>query len=546
MPLPKRLLFMSRSHLIAFAVLTLGILAGIWLTKDAINTSMAAEEENRSPQMAEAELIKPRERNLGKRERKEQPSLLEQLITIDGEQLVRFNSEEAYRDALRRLGDLNGELLGRMDRFRALRIGTDNPDALNDWLGEDGESFSNYLVSLPLVPDPNAQFGGGVPFGRTALEFLGIAGDNSSYGEGVKIAIVDTGVEPHLALNGDKITTIEIEGAPEVAEIHGHGTAVASIISGNHDSLTGVAPAADLISIPVTDASGNSNSFLLAQGITAAVENGAQVINVSMGSYGDSVIVQEAVSFAIEQGALIVASVGNEGFTQAAFPAGNEGVVSVGSIDATGAHLSFSNTSDVLSISAPGYEVTAAWPGDQAISFTGTSASAPFVSATIAAIISQSDVPLTGQEAWALAQNYTNEAGPPGADVFYGEGILHTGRILNRDTPGIYDLAVAQPFYDYDQNLLQVTVENRGTEPLSNSSLAIGADGGNYPFNIRSLQPNERRIYELPVQSPELSDDGLLHITSQTIIGGDIVDALPSNNQRTDVISAPSTSTDGP
>lgn len=538
---------MSRTHLLASAVLILGILAGIWITQDAMAPAVAQMKKNATQtNVSEVDLTPPRDKTLGKRERREQHSLLEELFTIDGERLIRFNSEEAYRDALRRLSDLEGELLGRMDRFRALRLRTSDLDALRDWLGKHGEDFANYLVTLPLVPDTNAQFGGGVPFGRTALEFLGITGDNSSWGDGVKIAIIDTGVQPHLSLNSDKISTINIDGVPEVNEVHGHGTAVASIISGNYDSLTGVAPSAELISIPVTDEAGNSNSFLLAEGIAAAAENGAQVINVSMGSYGDSLIVQEAVAFAIEQGAIIIASVGNEGFTQAAFPAGNEGVVAVGSIDASGTHLSFSNTSDNLSLTAPGYEVMAAWPGDQAIAFTGTSASAPFVSGTIAAIISQSDVPLTGQQAWAIAQQYSNEAGAPGFDNQYGEGILHTGRIMQRNTPGISDLAVAQPHYDYEQNFLQVTVENRGTEPITNSSLAVGADGGNYPFNIQNLQPNERRVYELPVQSPELNQNGLLNVTSQTIIGGGAIDALPANNQRTDVIAAPSTSTDGP
>lgn len=537
---------MNRTHFIAIVVLALGLFAGFWIAKDAMAPAVAKRDTPKTQPTGVIDDPSIREQNLGKRERHEKRNLLEELITINGERLVRFKSEEAYRSALSRLGDSGAKLLGRMDRFRALRLRTTDLDRLRDWLGEDGEDFANYLVSLPLIPDRNAQFGGGAPFGRTALEFLGITGDHSSWGEGVKIAIVDTGVQPHIALNGDHITTINLEGVPEVSEVHGHGTAVASIISGNHDSLTGVAPSAELLSIPVTDELGNSNSFLLAEGITVAAENGAQVINVSMGSYGDSIIVQEAVAFAIEQGAIIIASVGNEGFNQAAFPAGNEGVVSVGTIDATGTHVSFSNTSDTLSITAPGYEVTAAWPGDQAIAFTGTSASAPFVSATIAAIISQSEVPLTGQQAWAIAQDYTNEAGAPGFDTFYGEGILHTGRIMQRNTPGISDLAVAQPSYDFTQNLLQVTVENRGTEVISNSSLAIGADGGNYPFLVPTLQPNERLVFELPVQSPELNNDGLLHVTSQTVIGGNVTDALPSNNQRTDLISAPSATSDGP
>lgn len=533
---------MNRPHLLATAILALGIGAGFLISKDAISSNEASNDSS-SPKTPAQELELPlsREKKLGTRERSKR-DLLEELISIKGEQLVKFNSEKAYRDALARLGQSGAKLLGQMDRFRTLRLSTNDLDRLKNWIGEDGQQFSNYLVSLPLIPDTNGQFASGSSFGNNALEFLGITGDNSSWGDGVTIAIVDTAVQSHLALNGDNVSTITLQDAPVITDIHGHGTAVASIISGSHPSMTGVAPGAKILSVPVADSSGNSNSFLLAEGITAAVNNDANIINVSMGSYGDSIIVQEAIAYAIENGVAVVASVGNEGFNQAAFPAGNQGVISVGSIDASGSHMSFSNTSDTLSITAPGYGVLAAWPselGDSAISFTGTSASAPFVSGTIAAVMSQSEVPLTAMQAWDIVQNYTNESGAPGADSFYGNGLLNVGQAIQRDTSGIYDIAVAQPYYDADTNMLQITVENRGTESFGNGELTINAGDANYPLAIPSIEANESQLYEIPIGSSNFNTDGSLSIGLQTTTNSNNIDALPSNNQRRDILLSP-------
>lgn len=531
---------MNRQHLLAIAILALGAGAGFLISRDAATSQQSGDDSSsKNPPAQELELPLSREKNLGTRERSKR-DLLEELISIKGEHLVRFNSAKAYRDALARLGKSGAKLLGQMDRFRTLRLSTSDLDRLKNWIGEDGQQFSNYLVSLPLTPDTDAQFVGGTSFGSTALEFLGITGDNSSWGEGVKIAVVDTAVQNHIALNSNNVSTVTLQNAPVVTDIHGHGTAVASIISGDHPSLKGVSPGAEIISVPVADSSGNSNSFLLAEGITAAVDKGADIINVSMGSYGDSIIVQEAVAYAIENGIAVVASVGNEGFNQAAYPAGNQGVISVGSIDATGYHMSFSNLSDGLSVTAPGYGVTAAWPGghnDSAISFSGTSASAPFVSGAIAAVMSQSDVPLTAMQAWDIVQNYTNESGAPGADSYYGEGLLNIGQAIQRDTSGIYDPAVAQPYYDAESSMLQITVENRGTESFSNGELTVNAGDGSYSLTIPSLGANYSHLFEIPIGSSSFNTDGSLSVGLQTTINSNFVDSQPRNNQRRDVIS---------
>ena len=220
---------------------------------------------------------------------------------------------------------------------------------------------------------------GGQQLGNGLHEWLGITGDNSDWGKGVKIAVLDTGVDAHPAFETSIRSINIVDRSPGGSANNGHGTAVASVIIGN-DSLTpGVAPGADLISVRIADDEGQSNSFLLAKGIVAAVDVGAKLINVSMGSFGDSAIVRNAIQYATDGGALIVAAAGNNGIDQVSYPAANEGVIAVGGVDAQGNHLDFSNSGESIDISAPGFGVNAAWTDDQAASVNGTSFSAPIV-----------------------------------------------------------------------------------------------------------------------------------------------------------------------
>jgi len=539
---------MNRSIILALSILLLGIGVGWLITRDAVeaNSEVADNDHKKSAGESNHAAISRLPENLGPRVKKN--SLLEDLLSIRNERIISFSSDEAYRKAIALLEGSDFKILGKLNRFRSIRISGKDLSSLDDLLDEDATIASNFVVSIPLVPDPETG-NAGVAFGSGALEFLNITGDNSKWGEGVKIAIIDTGVAPHIALP-DGIQKIVVDGVAE-GELHGHGTAVASLIVGQHSRVPGIAPSAPILSIQVADSTGSSNSFLLAKGIIAAVDNGAQVINISMGSYGDSGLVREAISYAQSAGSVIVASAGNDGFNFAANPAAYAGVISVGAIDATGAHMSFSNQSADLSLTAPGVGPTAAWPGDQSISFTGTSASAPFVSGTLAAIISESPYPITGAQAGEILLNYTNDAGDYGNDTSYGSGYLDVGRVMERDTPGIVDLAVTSYNYELNSigafgNGLQIGIENQGTESVQGGQLTVNVDGGSYPVNLPTLSVNERYLATLPVGQSTLNDTGSLPVSSSITFSTETTDAQPSNNRRTEIITLPSSSIDGP
>ena len=408
---------------------------------------------------------------------------------VNKEALVRFTDKASYHAFLNSLSSGNLRLLGSSDKLLTARIGFSNLGQLSDI---DGADISpNFPVFIPSPPDVSAQTGA-VGFGGTALESIGIFEDNSQWGAGITVAVIDSGVNEHIALQ-DGIQRLTLTELADGSTQLGHGTAVASIISGNHPLTPGVAPASEILSIRITDEQGSSNSFDLAEGIIAAVDGGAQVINISMGSEGNSSIVADAVKYAQNLGAVIVASSGNEGLNAPAYPAAYDGVISVGAIEANGEHLDFSNTGENLSISAPGYEVNAAWGENLLTAFTGTSASAPFVSGSIAAVMSENPG-YTAQQAADLVLSLSNEAGYPGADSEYGIGTLDIGRVLENGSSGIYDIAVTGQILGTNSagsTEVTIVIQNQGTETLFNSPVSVQTPNGTTDISINSLTPGQ-------------------------------------------------------
>ena len=355
--------------------------------------------------------------------------------------------------------------------------------------------------------------------------------------------MIDTGIVEHIALS-DSIQHINLIELTDGASPHSHGTSVASLIAGTHENMTGVAPAADLISVRVADETGYSTSFVLAEGIIASVDAGAQLINISLGSEGDSSLVSQAVEYATSQGVAIFASSGNDGLSQAAYPAANADVYSVGAIDANGTHLDFSNTDSNLAFTAPGQEVQAAYPGDNVTSFTGTSASAPFTVGAVAAIISESSTTVTAQQGVEILQEYSNEAGVIGSDSEFGVGIIDVGRAIDRDTTGIQDIAVASQTYLFPTETdatsgVQVVIENRGTEDISRSTVNVTINGSLFPATVPALASAEATVVTIPAGLNVLETTGQLEVSSEIILSTNTADGNTSNDQRTDILTLP-------
>ena len=457
--------------------------------------------------------------------------------------ILRFPSNESYASFIDSAGESSLRIVGQLDPLRAIKVQYDDPLDLSLLLM--GENIATY-DSLPVVPIPRRTItsseSDAVGFGNGLLPWLGVTTDNSKWGTGVKVAVLDSGIVPHPGLP-PVVQSIAIVPYPdEITATQGHGTAVASLIAGNSGLAPGIAPAVELISVRISDDDGVADCFAMAAGILAAIDAGAQIINISMGTSADNPLIEEAVLMARDRNVVIVASTGNSQQEDASYPAAYPSVISVGAVDARGEHMEFSNYASSLTLTAPGYAIDAAWPGDQFTRLSGTSASAPIVTGAIAAVMSHgSSTRLSAQQAADLIVKYTDEAGIPGPDSEYGVGILNLGRIMSRSVNGIVDASIThQRLMQSGSGLgdeIQITIQNRGTTILVNTLLEVSTPFGKRTFNATTLAPGVIQTFSIPVRMVDRTKRQTFEIHSRLTSGTPGRDKTPYNNQRSDILN---------
>lgn len=194
----------------------------------------------------------------------------------------------------------------------------------------------------------------------------------------------------------------------------GHGTHVAGTIAAENNSfgVTGVAYNARLMPVRVLDDAGFGTWEAIASGIRYAANNGADVINLSLGGSGYSAEVAAAVQYATERGAVVVIASGNEGSNQPSFPANlaSQYGIAVGAVDRTTQIASFSNDAGISPVSyvvAPGVSVYSTTPGNTYQNFNGTSMATPHV-AGVAALILSANPTLTAAQVTSLLTRTAN------------------------------------------------------------------------------------------------------------------------------------------
>ena len=278
-------------------------------------------------------------------------------------------------------------------------------------------------------------------------------------GEGVTVAVIDSGVSPDVSdLTGSVITGPDLTGLhtpmsnPHWGE---HGTWMASIIAGHgHDGggsgIIGVAPDAKILSIrviPDKDDPGYATydnepeeriQQSLAEGIMTAVKDGARVISMSIGYSEPSGAVRAAVQYAYSRGAVLVASSGNsglddeqrdDGFAPVSFPAEYPGVIGVGALYRDGAAANFSSNNLSVKVAAPGQGVPAQGRDGLYWTVDGTSPACALVAGVAALIESRYPSISPAQVTEALTSTASN--GPSGYNVRTGFGTVNAGAALS-------------------------------------------------------------------------------------------------------------------
>ena len=461
---------------------------------------------------------------------------------IDDEYLLRFEDDTDLARFLRAARGGGLEVLGVLNDWRLVRVRSVGDDRLRDALAaaEGRVRYEhNAYVRLPRVPTGPGEGASADPrpFGPRAIRWLGVDGDNATWGRGVTVAILDTAISPHPSLAEDRIRRISLVSSPAGApdDYAGHGTAVASLIAGSSVEVRGIAPGATLLGIEVLGADGTGDTFTLVQGILTAVDEGASVISLSVGTTADSSRLLEAIEFAVDRGVVVVAAAGNDGTDAVTFPAAYEDVLAVTAVDAEGERLASANYGEEIDIGAPGYGVYAAWTGDGVVSFSGTSAAVPFVSGAVASVLSQNDA-LSPADAAEIVLDYVDDNGAPNSDPEYGEGVLNIGRIQSRGEAGIYDLALSSHFIDEDESgeetcAVLVSVQNRGTERIESGELNVAVAGDVSIFSTGPLQVGEVVTRVVVVDLGRLSGLASVEILSTAKLSG-VEDAVPDNDRR--------------
>jgi subtilisin family serine protease len=232
-----------------------------------------------------------------------------------------------------------------------------------------------------------------------ALDRLGVEAARAvSTGAGVRVAVLDSTPQlDHPDLPAVRVVPLE-RGPRRAVGVHGTlTTGVIAAIASNGFGIAGVAPAAEVISIPVCTPLGatprdSCGLFDLLRGLDLAWKQHAQVVNLSLVGPANPLL-ERAVNRLDDLGAILVAAAGNEGTDEARYPAAYPSVVGVGALDAEGARYVRSNGGPSAEIWAPGVEVISTVPGGAFAFASGTSFAAAYVSGALAVLIGSGATP---------------------------------------------------------------------------------------------------------------------------------------------------------
>lgn len=289
------------------------------------------------------------------------------------------------------------------------------------WLETDNtENFEEISVNDPLFPQ---QWGLRMMQVPQTWEFTGTVFDTCS---NITVAIVDTGVDfthPDLAGTYHPASYDWVSGTPQITDANGHGTHLAGIIAArtdNHMGISGIAPVR-ILSETVHEEGVGILTSRSAMGIYHAAQAGAQIIVLGYGGKIFSDIEARAISYAKEQGSLIIASAGNDQSNASHYPSDLSDVISVGAISESGSPSIFSNYGIFLDFVGPGQNIYGTEPGNRYSRKAGTSQAAAGV-AGVAALLWSLDMNQTAQDLHSLLIASAEDLGKEGKDIYFGWG----------------------------------------------------------------------------------------------------------------------------
>jgi len=355
--------------------------------------------------------------------------------------IVRFTDEADLQQIFDVVKLYNYKLLGRSEQ-RTFMIKISDLEAFQQQAADIVDSLEEDQIrtvsAVPSDPEYSNQW---------ALPVLHLpeAWDFSTGSESVMVAVIDSGLDrTHPDFAGVNVCAgWDYTAFPETTcttDGYGHGTAVTGVIAAQTDNGIGIAGVNwDVTIVPLKIINSEGDGYLSDEilAIYSAADSGCKVINLSLGGYGSDDNERAAVEYALSMGCIIVASAGNDGNSDYAYPASYDGVISVGAVFDNAGVISwsdFSQHNDAVDAAAPGEHIyiTASFPGypdDDYLYKDGTSFSAPYVSG-IAALAAACEPDVTPAEFEAALEVSCDDLGDEGYDEYYGWGLINAQKML--------------------------------------------------------------------------------------------------------------------
>lgn len=407
------------------------------------------------------------------------------------------------------------------------------------WMSFQQVTDGYYLVESPFPEEINPddlkdilsfQINTGIPddsayFSQWNLRAIGfnLSMLNGLTLQPVRVAVLDTGIEPdhpdltpsiwnnpgegnipdgidndRNGLTDDLIGYNFLSNKKQESPIddHGHGTSVSGIIAavtGNRIGIAGISPNAEILSLKVFDETGNGTELEIAKGLLYAWYMGAKVVNMSFGVSNDKSVLLESICSEMEKaGIILVASSGNSGGYDRHYPSGYESVISVGASGESGERTVFSMFGNRLDLLAPGSGIPTTALNQGYHGFSGTSASAPHVTA-ICAVLAGINPDLTTGQVRMLMQETAVKTGTDEFTAQSGAGVVNLTnaiyKIQNR-----YDVRISSPKTDdwWKGDSLQIQIST--LTPNFKSWALYWKSGLGYPDDWKLITSSETRL----------------------------------------------------
>ncbi len=419
-------------------------------------------------------------------------------VKIPSNQLQEFQAEWEIGDQLHSSNSLGVVVFETQDQAQAELLRTRlDAHPLVDYVEQDRTIRAAEITNDPYYTN------------QSHHELLDTASIWQMIGDNVQqvVAVLDTGVDGAHPDLSERVMPgynfIDETALPE--DDNGHGTHVAGLIAAvanNGQGVAGVCPNCRIMPLKVLDEDSSGSLFDLVDAIIYAVDNGANILNMSLTTDECSPMLQGALDYAWERGVIAVAAAGNGGGQAPVYPAACDHVLSVGALGEGLDKAAFSNFGNTLDVVAPGTDVWSALPGGVYGVMSGTSMATPVV-AGVVAMTRMMRPELDNEGVVRVIQRTAEDLGEPGRDRQFGFGLVSVPHLLKSPdlrVTGEYGFTMNFAFHPLQQaRKIEMHQSTDGGKSWQLSRLAAPLRADSMFATVFNLTPATNYLFRLHV-----------------------------------------------